>query len=66
MWASTSYSTGKNSVDADTGQVPPQLAELLGLPFFSGVRDIALRQRQLTVECELDDGRQWAETKPPP
>ena len=57
--------TGKNSVDADTGQVPPQLAELLGLPFLSGVRDIALRQRQLTVECELDDGRQWAETKLP-
>src|SRR5947209_5090555 len=25
--------TGRNSVDADTGQVPPQLATLLDLPF---------------------------------
>ncbi|MDZ7733367.1 MAG: hypothetical protein U5R31_09860 [Acidimicrobiia bacterium] len=29
---------GRNSVDADTGQVPPQLAELLDLPFLTGVR----------------------------
>ena len=57
--------TGKNSVDADTAQVPPQLAELLGLPFLCGVRDIALRQRRLTAVCELDDGRQWSETDLP-
>ncbi|HZI39726.1 MAG TPA: electron transfer flavoprotein subunit beta, partial [Acidimicrobiia bacterium] len=34
--------TGRNSVDADTGQVPPELAELLDLPFLSGVRSLHL------------------------
>ncbi len=29
---------GRNSVDADTGQVGPELAELLDLPFATGVR----------------------------
>ena len=29
---------GRNSVDADTGQVPPELAQLLDLPFATGVR----------------------------
>ncbi len=31
---------GRNSVDADTGQVPPELAELLDLPFLTGVRHL--------------------------
>ena len=31
---------GRNSVDADTGQVGPQLAELTGLPFLTGVRGL--------------------------
>jgi len=30
--------TGRNTVDADTGQVGPELAELLDLPFAAGVR----------------------------
>src|SRR5260370_11458572 len=30
--------TGRNSVDADPGQVGPELAELLGLPFATGAR----------------------------
>ena len=29
---------GRNSVDADTGQVPAQVAELLDLPLLTGVR----------------------------
>ena len=33
---------GRNSVDADTGQVGPELAELLDLPFVTGVRHLAL------------------------
>jgi electron transfer flavoprotein alpha/beta subunit len=33
---------GKNSVDADTGQVGPELAELLGYPFASAVRTLEL------------------------
>jgi electron transfer flavoprotein alpha/beta subunit len=34
--------TGRNSLDADTGQVPPQLAELLDLPFACGVKQLVL------------------------
>ena len=31
---------GLNSLDSDTGQVPAEVAELLGLPFAAGVRDL--------------------------
>ena len=34
---------GRNSVDADTGQVPAQVAELLDLPLLVGVRELELR-----------------------
>ncbi len=43
---------GLYSVDADTGQVAPELAELLGLPFVSGVREIELRGERLVLDCE--------------
>ncbi len=48
---------GKNSVDADTGQVPPQVAELLDLPFATAVKTLELAGDNLTLGCELDD--QW-------
>ena len=47
---------GRNSVDADTGQVGPQLAQLLDLPFATGVRELTLHGRSLHVLCEHDDG----------
>ncbi len=47
---------GLNSVDADTGQVAPELAELLGLPFASGVRQLAVEGSAARVTCERDDG----------
>ena len=47
--------TGRNSLDADTGQVPPQLAELLGLPFASGVRQLEVAGDVLLLGCEHDD-----------
>jgi electron transfer flavoprotein alpha subunit len=46
---------GRNSVDADTGQVPPELAALLGLPFVTGVREMALGDGVLSVRLEHDD-----------
>ncbi len=57
--------TGRNSVDADTGQVPPELAELLGLPFLAGVRELAVDPvgRAVSVRCEYDDG--WARAEAP-
>ncbi|HEV3226513.1 MAG TPA: FAD-binding protein [Acidimicrobiales bacterium] len=48
---------GRNSVDADTGQVGPEIAELLDLPFVTGVRQLDLGEGQLRVVCEEDDGR---------
>jgi electron transfer flavoprotein alpha/beta subunit len=53
--------SGRNSVDADTGQVPPELAELLDLPFLTGVRTLHLDGRRLRARCEHDDG--WVEAE---
>ena len=47
---------GRNSVDADTGQVGPQLAELLDLPFSASVRQMEVGEEALMLDCEVDDG----------
>ena len=52
---------GLNSLDADTGQVPPQIAELLDLPFAAGVRRLDLDGETLRLELEHDDERSLAE-----
>lgn len=52
---------GKNSVDADTGQVGPELAELLGYPFASAVRKLELNATHLRLGCEHDDS--WVESE---
>jgi electron transfer flavoprotein alpha subunit len=52
---------GRNSVDADTGQVGPELAQLLGLPFLGAVRQLHADPDGLGIRarCERDDG--WAD-----
>jgi electron transfer flavoprotein alpha subunit len=47
--------TGKNSLDADTGQVPPQVAQFLGLPFACGVKELIIEGDLLRLHCEHDD-----------
>ncbi|MFY9553331.1 MAG: FAD-binding protein [Blastocatellia bacterium] len=49
---------GKYSVDAETGQVGPELAEMLDLPQVSGVTKLEMSEdgSKLTVERETDDG----------
>ena len=47
---------GLNSLDADTGQVPAETAELLGLPFEAGVHHFELDGRDFTARLETDDG----------
>ena len=47
---------GRNSVDADTGQVGPQIAELLDLPFVTGVRHLNLDGDTVHARAEVDDG----------
>ncbi len=58
---------GRNSVDADTGQVGPELAELLDLPFATGVRhlNVDLAANVLHVRCEHDDGFVQADVQLP-
>ena len=48
--------TGRNSVDADTGQVAPEVAELLALPFLTGVRHLTIEAIRVHARCEHDDG----------
>ncbi len=52
---------GRNSLDAETGQVPPELAELLDLPFATGVRQLEVSPSGLRVGCEHDD--EWLEAE---
>ncbi len=49
---------GRNSVDAETGQVGPEIAELLDLPQVTVARTLTvdLTGRTLSAEREIDDG----------
>ena len=53
--------TGRNSVDSETGQVPPELAELLDLPLLTGVRELRIEGTTVHARCEHDDG--WVEAE---
>ncbi|MEN9593803.1 MAG: electron transfer flavoprotein alpha subunit apoprotein [Actinomycetota bacterium] len=46
---------GKNSVDSDTGQVPPAVAELLDLPLLAGVRWWSIENDELHAHLEHGD-----------
>ena len=56
---------GRNSVDGETGQVGPELAELLDLPFASGVRQLEDRGPLWRLQLEHDDGTQEVEVTLP-
>lgn len=53
--------TGRNSVDSDTGQVGPQVAELAGMAFVGPAREMHLHGDAVAVRSELDDG--WRESE---
>lgn len=46
---------GRSSIDGETGQVGPELAELLGLPFAAGVRAMSGRFPVLELHLEHED-----------
>jgi electron transfer flavoprotein alpha subunit len=52
---------GRNSIDGETGQVPPMVAELRDLPFATGVRTVKHLGETLRLGLELDDGSQEVE-----
>lgn len=49
--------SGRNSVDADTGQVPAMVAELLDRPLLGGVRQLNLDGRTVTAVLEQENRR---------
>lgn len=54
---------GRNSTDGETGQVGPEIAELMGLPHVSAVRKLNLRSdgKAVIVERITDEGFQTLE-----
>ncbi len=56
---------GRNSLDGETGQVGPEVAELLDLPFAGGVRVLEDLGDRLRLELEHDDGTQDIEIRLP-
>lgn len=57
--------TGLNSLDADTGQVGPETAEMLGLPFLPGVRELRIDGAAVAARLETDDGHRWVDASLP-
>ena len=51
---------GKHTIDGETAQVGPEVAELLGIPHVSGAAKIAWSEdgKRLVVERETDDGHE--------
>jgi electron transfer flavoprotein alpha subunit len=47
---------GKYSLDAETGQVGPEIAELLGIAQITGARKLEIEDRTLRAERESDEG----------
>lgn len=52
---------GRNSTDGDTGQVGPEIAQLLDLPFAAGVRRMGFVAGALLLDLEQDDGVETVE-----
>lgn len=52
---------GRNSTDGDTGQVGPEVAQLLDLPFAAGARRMGFASGSLVLDLERDDGFETVE-----
>ena len=56
---------GKYSLDAETGQVGPEIAELLGIAQITGVRKLELDGDRIRAERESDEGVEEVEARMP-
>jgi electron transfer flavoprotein alpha subunit len=56
---------GKYSLDAETGQVGPEIAELLGIAQIAGVRELRIEGQSLFAERESDEGIEEVESALP-
>jgi electron transfer flavoprotein beta subunit len=57
---------GRQTVDGDTGQVGPEMAEMLGIPFIAYVSKIEeIKDKYIRVTRAIEDGHEVLETTPP-
>ena len=58
---------GKQAIDGDTAQVPPEIAELLSIPRITGINklDVDAKQRKVVAHKETDEGYEVIECKLP-
>jgi len=56
---------GEASIDGSTEQVPPSVAEWLGVPYVSYVSELEVAGEKLRARREITDGREVVETTPP-
>ena len=56
---------GEKTVDGDSGQVGPEIAEWLDIPHVSYVREIVELNGRLKVVCDMNDGLHLAEATLP-
>ena len=56
---------GKYSLDAETGQVGPEIAELLGIAQITGVRKLTVDGEKILAERESDEGFDEVECRTP-
>jgi electron transfer flavoprotein beta subunit len=56
---------GKQSTDFQAGEVPPMLAELLGMAFVSGITSLITSAKSLHVEREIEGGTECIELNYP-
>jgi electron transfer flavoprotein beta subunit len=56
---------GRQAIDGDTAQVGPQVAQRLGLPVVTYVKDIQLKDDKVVVQRQLEDGYEVIEVSKP-
>ena len=56
---------GRQAIDGDTAQVGPQIAEKLGIPQITYVKEFHLNGKQIIAKRALEDGYQVLKTKTP-
>ncbi len=56
---------GRQAIDGDTAQVGPQLAERIGIPQVTYVKDFKIEGNEITVHRALEDGYEVIKAKTP-
>lgn len=56
---------GRQAIDGDTAQVGPQIAEKLGIPQVTYVKDFSLEEKTVKVKRALEDGYEHLKVKLP-